>query len=225
MKKIPVVYKMDYATEILTPEVKAGCEWVVNGEGIATIKFDGSACRFYEGRLWKRFDRKLNKRAQWQLDNGKLPAEIDLSFFRNPPEGFEPCEVSYDPVSFHWPGWVPVTENNPDDKYHNEALRNHCGPLVEGNTYELVGPTLASNPYNLTAHLLVEHGTEIVVVEDRTLEGLWAYLNENYIEGLVFHHPDGRMAKIRRKDYKLFWVKEDTRKHKRVACITQTLGS
>ena len=215
MQKIPVVYKMDYATETLTPEVKAGCEWVVNGEGTATIKIDGSACRFRHGRLWKRFDRKLNKRAQRQFDNGKLPAEIDLSFFRNPPEGFEPCEASYDPVTFHWPGWVPVSETNPDDKYHIEALRNHAQPLFEGRTYELIGPTLASNPYNLTTHTLVEHGTEVVVVEDRSLDGLRAYLDKNYIEGLVFHHPDGRMAKIRKKDYKLFWVKEDTRVHKR----------
>lgn len=215
MRKIPVVFKMDYATETLTSEVKAGCEWVVNGEGVVTIKIDGSACDFRNGRLWKRFDRKLNKRAQQQFDSGKLPAEIDISFFREAPAGFEPCEASYDPVTFHWPGWVPVSENDPADKYHIEALRNHNGPLTEGKTYELVGPTLASNPYKLTTHALVEHGTEVVTLNDRSFEGLREFLDANYIEGLVFHHPDGRMAKIRRKDYKFFWVKEDTRVSKR----------
>ena len=64
--------------------------------------------------------------------------------------------------------------------------------------------------------MFIEHGGQVVEFVDRSFEGLRAYLEQNYVEGLVFTHPDGRMAKIRRKDFKFFWVKEDTRKRKRV---------
>lgn len=214
MRKIPVVFVMDFDTEIVTPAVKPGCEWVLEGEGIATLKRDGSAARYHDGKLWKRFDRKLNKQAQFLLDKGRLPATVEEHHFRAMPDGFEPCEVAPDPVTFHWPGWVTVSADNPADKYHLEALSNIEEPLREGQTYELVGPTLASNPYQLTSHQLMAHG-EPVEVSDRTYEGLRQYLTDHYIEGLVFHHPDGRMAKLRRKDFKLFWVKEDTRVSKR----------
>lgn len=213
MRKIPVVFVMDFSTEQVTPVVKPGCEWVAEGEGIATLKVDGSATLYRDGKLWKRFDRKLNKQAQWLFDNDRLPA-VEEHHFRAKPDGFEPCEDKPDPVTFHWPGWVPVSTDNPADKYHLEALSNLKAPLCEGQTYELVGPTLASNPYELTTHQLVAHGDPLEIA-DRSFEGLRQFLTATYIEGVVFHHPDGRMAKLRRKDFKLFWVKEDTRVSKR----------
>lgn len=36
-------------------------------------------------------------------------------------------------------------------------------------------------------------------------EGIKGFLAENVIEGLVWHHPDGRMAKIKRRDFGLKW--------------------
>jgi hypothetical protein len=215
MRKIPVVFAMDYDSEMVTPVIKPGCEWVVEGQGVATVKIDGSACRYRDGKLWKRFDRKLNKHAQSLHDRGRLPIDVNESHFRDPPLGFEPCEPSPDPVTFHWPGWVPISVDNPADKYHIDALKHQVDPLEEGQTYELVGPTLASNPYELDHHRLVKHGEEIVEVPDRSFDGLRQFLDAHYIEGLVFHHPDGRMAKIRRKDFKFFWVKEDTRVNKK----------
>ena len=106
MKKTPIVFAMDYEKERVTPHVRPGQEWVLAGEGIATIKFDGQACLWQDGKLWKRFDRKLNKAAQRRLDQGQVldPGQEDL--FRTAPEGFVPCEPSPDPVTFHWPGWV-----------------------------------------------------------------------------------------------------------------------
>jgi len=41
--------------------------------------------------------------------------------------------------------------------------------------------------------------------EPRTFDAMKDYLSRNVIEGIVWHHPDGRMAKIKRKDMGLSW--------------------
>lgn len=215
MKKTPIVFVMDYDRDALTPVVRKGLEWVAAGEGIATVKVDGSAALWKGGRLWKRYDRKLSKSSQLRLDRGQDLGPIRDELFKVPPPGFEPCEAKPDPVSFHWPGWVPISETDPADKWHREALAQ-AGVLEEGQTYELVGASLSDNPYGLARHELWRHGHEAVDLPGRSFEQLRDYLASANVEGLVFHHPDGRMAKIRRKDFGLFWVKEDTRKRKRV---------
>lgn len=212
MKKTPIVFVMDYEKDALTPQVRKGLEWVAAGEGVATVKFDGQATLWKNGRLWKRYDRKLNKQAQNRYNRGEDIGPIQESLFKAPPEGFEPCEAAPDPVSFHWPGWVPISDTDPADQWHREALAHLTEPLIEGQTYELVGPTLARNAYGLPHHQLWRHGREAVALPDRSFEAIGAFLADNEIEGLVFHHPDGRMAKIRKKDFKLFWVQEDLRK-------------
>lgn len=213
MKKTPIVFLMDYDREQITDRVRPGCEWVVNGEGVATVKFDGQAARWHEGKLWKRYDRKLSKQAQSRYNRGQDLGPIREDLFKVPPEGFEPCEAQPDPVSFHWPGWVPIDRDNPADKWFLEALDGLNGILEEGSTYELVGPSLAKNIYGLARHELWKHGQEVVELPDRSFEAISEYLAERVdIEGLVFHHEDGRMAKIRRKDFGLFWVQDDTRK-------------
>ena len=165
--------------------------------------------------LWKRYDRKLNKKAQWKLDQGADLDPNDLSIFKTPPEGFVPCEANPDTVSFHWPGWVPVSANDPQDQWHYEALAHLDQEMEEGATYELVGPSFARNIYELSHHQLWKHGKEVVHLPDRSMEALGQFLSQHNIEGIVFHHPDGKMAKIRRKDFKLFWVQEDLRHAKR----------
>ncbi len=214
MKKTPIVFVVDYEKEQATDQVRPGMEWVLAGEGVATIKFDGQACLWQEGRLWKRFDRKLNKAAQRRKDQGQDLGPIRMDLFREAPEGFVPCEAAPDPVTFHWPGWVPVSDTDPADKWHREALAHLEEPLVEGATYELVGPTLALNTYGLERHALWRHGRDVAVLPERSFEAIRDYLAAHEIEGLVFHHPDGRKAKIRRKDFQMFWVQEDTRRRK-----------
>ena len=193
MKKTPNVFVMNRETMTVENVVKPGCEWVLNGEGVATVKFDGTSTLWKDGILWKRYDRKLNKTANRRLKNGE-PLSIDM--FKEPPEGFVPCEENPDPVTFHWPGWTPLTIH---DKWHWEGLEGATG-LIDGKTYELVGPTLASNVYCLEKHELWEHGSKVVDLPVVTFETIKAYLIANKEEGLVFHHPDGRVAKIRRKD-------------------------
>ncbi len=179
MRKIKTVFAIDRTSHRATEEVQE--HWVVEGEGVATIKHDGTSCMIKQGRLYKRFDAKQGR----QL-----------------PEGFEPCEVAPDSVSGHWPGWIPVRDDDPSSKFHREALLR-AEHLPDG-TYELVGPKVQGNRYGLTGHELWRHGAVVVEVE-RTREGLLRWLEQNHEEGLVFHHSDGRMAKVRRKDFGIPW--------------------
>jgi len=55
-----------------------------------------------------------------------------------------------DPVTGHWPGWVPVRADEPGDRHHLEAFQ---GGLDDG-TYELVGPKVQRNRYQLERHEL-----------------------------------------------------------------------
>ncbi len=176
MKKMKTVFAIDRATHLATDVVQE--QWVIDGEGIATIKHDGTSCLVREGRLYRRFDAKKGK---------------------TPPEGFEPCEPAADPVSGHWPGWVPVGDG-PADKFHREAFSEG---LADG-TYELVGPKIQGNRYGLDHHALWAHGSVVVEVE-RTRDAIVQWLTEHDGEGLVFHHDDGRMTKVRRKDFGLRW--------------------
>lgn len=209
MKKTACVFNYDHENEIVLNELKKECEWILTNDAVATLKLDGSACLYKEEILWKRYDRKLLPKYSNKFKAGDKP---ELIFFRTPPEGFVPCEETYDPNTFHWPGWVPVSKN---DKYHLEAFENCKDELVDGATYELMGPAVAKNTAGLNKHLLIRHGSIELDVPDRSYEGIEKFLTENYIEGIVFHHKkDGRLAKITRKHFNLFWKEIDHRKNK-----------
>jgi hypothetical protein len=125
------------------------------------------------------------------------------------PLDWEPCQRELDLGSGHWPGWVPVNIG-PDDQYHREAWDG--APVPPDGTYELVGPKIQGNPYGLRYHMLMPHGGGPAVLlwrpEDggrRTFETIKSFLEGFGHEGIVFHHPDGRMAKIRRRDFGFRW--------------------
>jgi len=188
MKKIPTLFKRDYEnTRLVFDEITPGCEWVIEGIGTATRKFDGTACMIKDGKLFKRYDCKIK--------SGKQP-----------PEGFIPCQDP-DPITNHWPGWIPIG-NGPDDKYHREAF---VGEYKDG-TYELCGPKINGNPEKFDKHILVPHGEELIPLRQclRNFEGLKELLSCYDIEGIVFHSPDGKMCKIKKRDFGI--KREDKRK-------------
>lgn len=183
MKKIPCLFQRIFngrkAADI-TSDVTPGCEWVLAGEGTASRKWDGTACAVIGGVLHKRYDAKPGKQA---------------------PPGSIPCQDP-DPVTGHWPHWVPVSEQNPADKHHLAAWAQ-LAPLPDG-TYELVGPAINGNPEGLSELALRAHG-DVVLDVPRTFDGLREFLDANLIEGIVFAHPDGRACKIRRNDFGMPW--------------------
>lgn len=190
MIKMPCLFVREFNGHnkpVLTREVTPGCEWVLNGEGTASRKWDGTACAVLGGVLYKRLDAKCGKAA---------------------PVGAIPCQPLPDATTGHWPHWVRVSADKPEDKWHVEAWFDgfgHTGSGFDNGTYELCGPAIGANAEGLTAHELIKHGDHPLELAPRDFVGLQVYLTENRIEGLVFLHPDGRRCKIRRDDFGLDW--------------------
>jgi len=177
VKKIPSLFKRNYDTHKIYNEVTEGCEWVIKGEGLPTRKFDGTACLIDHGKFYKRYDFKKGR---------KFPFPKCMCIA---------CQPEPDPETGHWPWWVPVTK---DDKYHNEALVN--APRGNG-TYELCGPKVNGNPEGLDFHALILHGVETFLDCPTGFDVLPEYMIDKKVEGIVWHHPDGRMCKIKLKDF------------------------
>lgn len=210
MQKIKTVYKIDRNTNLATTVVNKGAEWVLDGKGIATLKVDGSACLVKDGELYKRYDRKLKSRYMKRL-RADANFVVTEDMFNELPGDAIPCQDRPDPVTYHHPHWVKIDASKPEDKFHVEAW-NAMGGLLPDGTYELVGSKINNNPYGLDGYKLVKHGAEILDVPDRSFEGIKQFLTGLNGEGVVFYNNEtGEMAKIRRKDFGLFWNHEDTR--------------
>jgi hypothetical protein len=182
MKKIPTLFVRDpdrpkYVTRDVTP----GCEWVLAGEGVATRKYDGACAMVRDGVLYKR--------REWK-DGAKAP------------QGFE--EVEYDSNTGKHFGWVPVDSSDPGDRWFIEAVSNRIdnGAFLPDGTYELVGPKVQGNPESYERHWLIPHAEAQRFFDvPRDFDGLRDWLLARPHEGVVFHHEDGRMAKVKRRDF------------------------
>jgi hypothetical protein len=104
MKKIKTVFLIDREVHCATEVVLEG--WVLEGEGLATIKFDGTSTMVKDELLFKRYDAKGGK---------------------TPPEGFVPAEAAPDIHTGHWPGWIKVSDTDPADRWHREAFSPKAG--------------------------------------------------------------------------------------------------
>ena len=189
MKKIPTLFKREFANHKvvgITDEVTPGMEWVLEGEGEATIKFDGACCAVINGIFYKRFDAKKGRKI---------------------PEGAIPC-CEPDPITGHWPHWVKVDENNPADKWFIEAY-NHALLLRDG-TYEAIGLHFQGNPYGLDKDILIRHGVGEMLHVARDFVSIREYLKTHIVEGIVFWKDGEPQCKIKRTDFGFEWpVKEE----------------
>jgi hypothetical protein len=182
MKKIMSLFQRNYeGNRKVRDQVTPGAEWVTAGEGVATRKWDGLAILIKDGAIFKRYDAKTG---------------------RTPPAGFVPAQNLPDPVSGHWPGWVPT--DGPDSKLIRETVAAHPGEVTDG-TYEVCGPKIGTrhgpNPEGLSQHIIVPHGKDLLEDCPRTYPELMAYLKDLGIEGIVWHHEDGRRVKIKKVDF------------------------
>lgn len=196
VKKIPCLFQRNYEAGVLTKKCHPDCHWVLEGLGVAYLKYDGTSCLIKDNTLFKRYDRKLKKESYLKTKSGYVPTIND---FKDKPDGWIACQEP-DVVTFHWPGWMPIEKT---DYWHREALQ-----WLPDGTYELVGPKINGNPYNLpsdTIHTLIPHTKTLLNRVPRDYYGLQQYLKILYGEGIVFHHPDGRMCKIRRRDFGFDW--------------------
>lgn len=194
MKKIPTLFERVYEGEKVVgikDQVKEGLEWVLAGEGDATIKIDGSCCAIINGKFYKRYDAKKGK----TLPKGAIPC----------------CDP--DPITGHWPHWAPVCWDNPADKWFVAALENtfrsrediartYGGLTV---TFEAIGPHFQGNPHNEKRDVLEPHGALIIPNLDRSFEGIRDFLNSHIIEGIVFWKDGEPRCKIKRSDFGFEW--------------------
>lgn len=193
MKKIPTLFERTYDEKGriigITDNPKKGLEWVLAGEGYATIKVDGSCCAIIDGKFYKRYDAK----------NGK-PV----------PEGAIKCQEEADPITGHLPCWVECSRDNPADKWffkaYDEMIASGYG-YSDNHTYEAIGPHFQSNPYNLEKDTLFEHGCGASIIENlpRTFESIKEFLKNTPIEGIVFWKDNIPQCKIKRSDFGFKW--------------------
>jgi len=177
MRKIISLFQRNYdGDRLVRDEVVPGAEWVIASEGIATRKFDGTCCMIKGGVFYKRYDVKKG---------------------RVPPDGFIPAQEP-DAVTGHWPGWLQIQLTDTVDRWHCEAFFTR-GDWPDG-TYELCGPKINNNPERQEKHVLIPHGQEIVDAP-RTFNALKEWFADKDIEGIVWHHSDGRMVKIKKRDF------------------------
>ena len=187
MKKIASLFQRNYdGDRQVRDEVVPGSEWVINGEGVATRKWDGMAVAVFDGVAFKRYDAKAG---------------------RTPPAGFRPAQPEADPVSGHWPGWVEIGQDEPRLIEGLAWGRKNLfdGAPVPDGTYEVCGPKIGTrhgaNPEGLTEHILCVHGADELTGCPRRYDDLKEYLADKRFEGIVWHHLDGRMVKIKRADF------------------------
>lgn len=188
MKKIPTLFVRDFdgtpPGRYVTREVTPGCEWVLAGEGVATRKVDGTCVMIdNQGDVW----------ARREVKPGKAP-----------PPGW--VEVDHDEVTGKRVGWEPAGQSS-FAKLIAEAV---SGGTPEPGTYELLGPKVNGNPEGEPDHRMTRHGalTCDLTAESEyappplSFDGLRDYLLARSWEGIVWHHPDGRMAKLKRRDFR-----------------------
>ncbi|MEU4825104.1 DUF5565 family protein [Actinomadura sp. NPDC023710] len=154
------------------------------GEGRATRKLDGT-CTCFDGQRWW---------ARREVKPGKTP-----------PPDFQLVQV--DDRTGKRTGWEPM-EQSSYARWHAEALAPDAdADHPEGTpqtwqpgTYELWGPKIGRDPEGFGEHVLIRHGSTGLVDVPLDFDGLAAWLLAHPYEGIVWHHKDGRMAKLKRKD-------------------------
>jgi hypothetical protein len=186
MRKIPTLFvRNPDDRRYVLPEVTPGCEWVLAGEGVATRKYDGT-CVMFDGTAW------------WARREVKPGKKV--------PPGY--VALSTDEITGRTVGWEPI-EQSSFKAFHARAAIT-CESWAVG-TYELCGPRINGNPEAVDRNVLYRHATAEQVNEEgfdlgmdedgRDIYGIRHFLSLHQWEGLVFHHPDGRMAKIKARDF------------------------
>lgn len=183
MEKIPTVFDRGPDFTVID-KVRDGCEWVFEGHGAATEKLDGTNVRLTirAGRLVRLEKRRNPTKVQ------KQQGIID--------------------------GWyVDADEHDRGDRWIWEAARaTDLSDWPDGeHSCEALGPKIQGNPLGLERHLCVPFNMDVPVYEvpQRSFGDLHEFLAQmesryapgHLAEGIVFHHPDGRRAKIKRRDF------------------------
>ncbi len=184
MHKIPTLLERNPGTFKVVDKVKEDCLWVVAGQGIATEKLDGTNVRL----------------------TVRLATVVRIEKRRNPDKGQKKLGIL--------DGWyTDVDPRDSSNRWIVEAVnRTSYLEWSDGeHCCEALGPKIQGNPLGLEEHVCIPFNLAPPVVLDapRHFEGLRTFLETmdsvfspgHLAEGIVFHHMDGRRAKIKRKDF------------------------
>jgi hypothetical protein len=183
MEKIPTLFERDDHFHVVD-KPRAECAWVFDGEGLATEKLDGTNVRLTVrcGQLVR-------------VEKRRNPSKVQKQ------QGIKD-------------GWYTDTDEfSKEDRWILDAAqRTDVTAWPDGeHPCEALGPSIQGNPLGLSEHRCVPFNVEIPRFDDtpRSYTDLQEYLAAleskfapgHLAEGIVFHHPDGRRAKIKRKDF------------------------
>lgn len=183
MQKIPTIFVRDPKPKCtpVTEEHNPDCDWVFRGEGIATRKIDG-----------------INIKIE-----GALP------YIRIKPSTRDYTVAGYEPYKTGMNKHVDkALDNAAINMPHDSDVTFSYWP---DGIYEVYGNGIRGNPEKIEGHHMVriayldrpggfDHALTIQGVP-RSYRGLMGYMATHDIEGIVFHHRDGRMGKIKAKDF------------------------
>lgn len=113
------------------------------------------------------------------------------------PEDFVPVGIDNGKIQ----GWVPVTVG---DVHHFRIMGDAYEEGLRG-TFELCGPKIQGNPEGLDRLMLFKHGEEVIETPPLDYDSCVAYFADVNIEGIVYKHTDGRMAKAKACDFGYPW--------------------
>ena len=183
MEKIPTLFERDGHFRVIDSP-RAECAWVFAGEGAGTEKLDGTNVRLTvrSGQLVRVEKRRNPSAAQ------KRQGIIDGWYVDADPSSSEDKWILGAAGNTDVSGWA-------DGEHSCEAL----GQRIQGNPLGLDDSRCV--PFNVSA--------PVYETVPRSFSDLRAYLADleskfapgHLAEGIVFHHPDGRRAKIKRKDF------------------------
>lgn len=205
MRKIPTIFlrpeRAGKGHLFVTRDPHPDCAWVFNGEGIATEKLDGTNVRLtVRSGTVVRVEKRRNPTKEQKALGIVEPWYVDAD-----------AKDSGDKWIFEAVSGTDTLLSVREDEHGQKDWwpdGEHC--------CEALGPNIQGNPLGLTKHECVPFDIPgVIPVYEITpdgsdpydgIKGALANLDSLYspghlAEGIVFHHPDGRRAKIKRKDF------------------------
>jgi hypothetical protein len=206
MKKIPTLFVRGEDFKVVN-KLTSGCEWVFDHQGVATEKLDGMNIRV---TIWPQKRGPVRMFAEKRRSPNKRQKKQGIveSWYVPVTENSEDKRLWQAVYNTDMSGWPAGT--------------HYC---------EAIGPKIQGNPLGLTYHVCVPFdwiaplgGSDLTTdyrrmdllkrcpihrIVDMSYEGLrqqFMQLESKFspghpAEGIVFHHPDGRQVKLKRKDF------------------------
>jgi hypothetical protein len=214
MNKIPTIFLRDWENDPsrVTRQWNPEAEWLLDNphSAIATVKRDGTNVRVTVTHYGNETDITLEKRRnpskkeKRQAEGAGLPVPEPTYAVADPDDSQDKhiFAAFYETDFSDWP----------DGVWECEALGPKIQGGVESDTPCLYpfsfDPNLAFDPIaNLDPFELTP--SKIYNAIEAYFTGMGGPLQGRPIEGIVWHGPDGRMAKIKRRDFGLPWPPEE----------------